>query len=98
MWIWMCWIDVGMVGLAYFMAKCGKLRCVRLDIVEGLVKAVDVFNKSISGGKAEFYFKMRVAKNARGNSVFSETECAFPGLLIIMSGLFARTSLSVCTP
>jgi hypothetical protein len=32
------------------MAKCGRLRCVGLDIVEGLVKTVDIFDKSISGG------------------------------------------------
>jgi hypothetical protein len=36
--------------LMYFMAKCGRLRCVGLDIVEGLVKTVDVFCKTISGG------------------------------------------------
>jgi hypothetical protein len=28
-----------------------------LDIVEGLVKTVDVFDKSISGGKAELIFQ-----------------------------------------
>jgi hypothetical protein len=47
--VWMCCIKLGMVGLAYFMAKCGKLRRVGLDIVEGLVKTVDVFDKSILG-------------------------------------------------
>jgi hypothetical protein len=33
------------------MAKCGRLRCGGLDIVEGLVKTVDVFGKSISEGQ-----------------------------------------------
>jgi hypothetical protein len=45
-----------MFGFPYFMAKCGRLRCAGLDIVEGLVKTVDVFDKSISGGKAELIF------------------------------------------
>jgi hypothetical protein len=39
------------------MAKCGRLRCVGLDIVEGLVKTVDGFDKSILGGKAELIFQ-----------------------------------------
>jgi hypothetical protein len=38
MWVWMCWINLGMFGLTYFMAECGRLRCVGLDIVEGLDK------------------------------------------------------------
>jgi hypothetical protein len=52
MWVCMCWIKLGMVGLTYFIPKCGRLRCVGLDIVEGLVITVNVFNKSISGGGA----------------------------------------------
>jgi hypothetical protein len=39
------------------MAKCGRLRCVGLDIVEDLVETVDVFDESISGGKAELIFQ-----------------------------------------
>jgi hypothetical protein len=39
------------------MAKCGRLGYVGLDIVEGLVKTVDVFDKSMLGGKADFIFK-----------------------------------------
>jgi hypothetical protein len=39
------------------MAKCGRLRCVELYIVEGLVKTVDVFDKYISGGKAELIYQ-----------------------------------------
>jgi hypothetical protein len=35
--VWMCWINLGMVGLTYFRAKCVRLRCIGLDIVEGLV-------------------------------------------------------------
>jgi hypothetical protein len=46
-----------MVGLTYFMAKCGRLRCIGLDIVEGLVKTVDVFDKSISGSKVKLIFQ-----------------------------------------
>jgi hypothetical protein len=57
MWFWMCWINLGMFGLTYFMAKCGRLRCVGLYIVEGLVKTVAVFDKSISGDKAELMFQ-----------------------------------------
>jgi hypothetical protein len=57
MWVWMCWIKLVVVGLTYFMAKCGRLRCVGLDIVEGLVKTDDIFDKSISGGKAELIFQ-----------------------------------------
>jgi hypothetical protein len=60
MWVWICWIKLSMVGVTYFMAKCVRLTCVGLDIVEDLVKAVDVFDKSISGGgggKAELLFK-----------------------------------------
>jgi hypothetical protein len=37
-WFGMYWIIIGFVGLTYFMAKCGRLRCVGLDIVEGLLK------------------------------------------------------------
>jgi hypothetical protein len=44
-------MNLGMFGLTYFMAKCGRLRCVWLDIVEGLVKTVDVFDESISGAR-----------------------------------------------
>jgi hypothetical protein len=55
--VWMCCIKLGMVGLAYFMAKCGKLRRVGLDIVEGLVSIVDVFDKYILEGKAELIFQ-----------------------------------------
>jgi hypothetical protein len=44
------------------MDKCGKLRYVGLDIVEGLVKTVDVFDKSISGGKADFIFQNACCK------------------------------------
>jgi hypothetical protein len=39
------------------MAKCGKLRCGGLDIVEGVVKTLDVFDKSILGGKEELIFQ-----------------------------------------
>jgi hypothetical protein len=46
-----------MFGLTYFMAKFGRLRCIGLDIVEGPVKTVDVFDKSISGGKADLIFQ-----------------------------------------
>jgi hypothetical protein len=49
MWVWMCCIKLGVAGLTYFIAKCGRLRCVGLDIVEGVVKTVDVFDKSILG-------------------------------------------------
>jgi hypothetical protein len=34
-----------------FMAKCGRLRCGGLDIVEGLVKTVDVFEKLFRGAR-----------------------------------------------
>jgi hypothetical protein len=57
MWDWMCWINLGMFGLTYFIAKCGRLGCVRLDIIEGLVKTVDVLDKTISEGKAELIFQ-----------------------------------------
>jgi hypothetical protein len=57
MWVWMFWINLAMFELMYFMAKCGRLRCVGMDIVESLVKTVDVFDKSISGGKAELIFQ-----------------------------------------
>jgi hypothetical protein len=40
MWVWMCWINLGMSGLTYFMVKCGRLRCAGLDIVKGLVKTI----------------------------------------------------------
>jgi hypothetical protein len=53
----MCWIKLGMVGLTYFLAKCWRLRCVGLDIVEGLIKTVAVFDKYISEGKAELIFQ-----------------------------------------
>jgi hypothetical protein len=43
----MYWINLGMFRLTYFMAKCGRLTCVGLDIVEGLVETLDVFDKSI---------------------------------------------------
>jgi hypothetical protein len=38
------------------MSKCGWSRCVGLNIVEGLVKTVDVFDKYTLGGKAELIF------------------------------------------
>jgi hypothetical protein len=53
----MCCIKLGMVGLTYFIAKYGRLRCVELDVVEGLVKTVYVFDKSISGRKAKLIFQ-----------------------------------------
>jgi hypothetical protein len=46
-----------MVGLRYIRAKLGRLRWGGLDTVEGLVRAVDVFDKSISGSKADFMFQ-----------------------------------------
>jgi hypothetical protein len=57
MWVWMFWVKLCMVRLAYFMAKCGRLRCGGLDIVEGQVKTVDVFDKSISGGTEKLIFQ-----------------------------------------
>jgi hypothetical protein len=41
----------------YVRAKWGKLNCGELDTVEGLVKSVDVFDKSILGGKAVLIFQ-----------------------------------------
>jgi hypothetical protein len=65
MWVCMCWIKLGMVGLTYFIPKCGRLRCVGLDIVVDPVITVDVFKKSISGGaRWILYFIMCVANNA----------------------------------
>jgi spore maturation protein SpmB len=46
------------------MAKYRRLICVGLDIVEVLIKTVDVFETFISGARRSWYFKMRVAKNA----------------------------------
>jgi hypothetical protein len=46
MWVW---INLCMFGLTYFVDKCGRLRCVRLDIVEGLVKTFDVFDSYFGG-------------------------------------------------
>jgi hypothetical protein len=55
------------------MAKCGSLRCVGLDIVEGRVKTVDVFDKSISGGKAELIFQnARCKERTRKLCVFRD--------------------------
>jgi hypothetical protein len=46
-----------MVGLRYVRVKWGRLRCDGLDTVEGLVKTVYVFDKSISGDKADLSFQ-----------------------------------------
>jgi hypothetical protein len=70
-----------MVRLTYFMAKCGRLRCVGLDTVEGLVKTVDVFEKSISGGEAELIFQnARCRKRMRTLCVFRD------GIYIVAMG------------
>jgi hypothetical protein len=53
----MCWINLAVLGLTYFMAKCGRLTCIGLDIVEGLIKTVDVFDKSMSGSKEDLIFQ-----------------------------------------
>jgi hypothetical protein len=80
---WVCCINLDMVGLTYVRAKWGRLGCGGLDTVEGLVKTVNVFDKSFRGARRMWHFKMRVAKNARENSVYSGTDCTFPGLLVV---------------
>jgi hypothetical protein len=73
MWVWMCWINLGMFRLTYFMAKCVRLTCGGLDIAEGLVKTVDVFGKSISGGEAELIFQnARCKERTRKLCVFRD--------------------------
>jgi hypothetical protein len=49
------------------------LRCGGLDIVQGLVKTVDIFGKSISGGKADFKFQIaRCKEHMRKLCVFRD--------------------------
>jgi hypothetical protein len=83
MWVWMCWINIAMFELTYFMAECVRLRCVGLDIVEGLVKTVDVFDKSMSGGRADLIFQNARCKERMRKSVYSGTQYTFPGLLLL---------------
>jgi hypothetical protein len=84
MWDWMCWINLGMFGLKYFIAKYGRLRCVGLDIVEGLVKTVDVFDKSIRGGGGQGGCDISKCALQRTyeETVYSGTEYTFPGLFV----------------
>lgn len=70
----MCRINLGMAGLRYVRAKWVKLSCSLLDTVEGILKTVDFFEKSISGERQVYYFKMCVARNEWGNSVYSGRE------------------------
>jgi hypothetical protein len=55
--VWICWISLGMLGLRYVRVKGVRLRCGGLDTVEGLLKTVNVFDKSILGGKADLMFQ-----------------------------------------
>jgi hypothetical protein len=63
MWVWMCWINLGMFGLTYFMAKCGRLTCVGLGIIEGPVKTLDDLT-NLFRGTAELIFQNAHCKNA----------------------------------
>jgi hypothetical protein len=54
-WVWMCRISLGVVGLRYETVKWGRLRCGGLDTVEGLHKTV--FWQIYFGGKEGFIFQ-----------------------------------------
>jgi hypothetical protein len=73
MWVWMSWIKLDMVELRYVRSKLGRLRWGRLDTIEDLIKTVDVFDKSISGGKADLIFQnVRCKEHIRNLCVFRD--------------------------
>jgi hypothetical protein len=59
------------------------LRCGELDIVQGLVKTVDIFGKSISGGKEVDIQNVRCKQRMRKLCVFRDG-IYFSGLLILV--------------
>jgi hypothetical protein len=51
MWVWMCWINLGMFGFSYFMDKCWRMGCVGLDIAEGLDKQLMFLTNLFPGAR-----------------------------------------------